>query len=118
MNERAVGALGPEQLAEAFQQVRSAVAGVVVGQSEALELCCVTLLVQGHALLQGVPGVGKTLLVRALAAALGVRFGRVQFTPDLMPSDVLGSPVYDPGKSAFEFRPGPIFTDLLLGDEI
>ena len=118
MNQQQATALSVEQLAESYGRLKRQVAGSLVGQDDALELCCVTLLVQGHALLQGVPGVGKTLLVRTLAAALGVRFGRVQFTPDLMPSDVLGSQVFDAGRAAFEFRPGPIFTDLLLGDEI
>src|SRR5262249_41774886 len=118
MTQRDVRPLPVEHVAQLFGRVAQSVGAMVVGQDEALELCNVTLLVGGHALLQGVPGVGKTLLVRTLASALGLRFGRVQFTPDLMPSDVLGSQVYEAARSSFSFRPGPIFTDLLLGDEI
>ena len=118
MNQAGVPELDPEQVSDLYERVRATVRTMVVGQDEALQLCCLALLVQGHALLQGVPGLGKTLLVRALASALGVGFGRVQFTPDLMPSDLTGGLVYDAAKAAFEFRPGPMFTDLLLGDEI
>jgi MoxR-like ATPase len=118
MNQASGSEFGPEQLLGVYQRVHAAVTATVIGQDDALQLCCVALLVQGHALLQGMPGLGKTLLVRALASALGVGFGRVQFTPDLMPSDVIGGLVYDAAKAAFEFRPGPLFTDLLLGDEI
>ena len=91
---------------------------VIVGQAEAVRLAFITLLCAGHSLIEGVPGVGKTLLVRALAAAVDVRFGRVQFTPDLLPSDVIGMPMLDPQRGALQFRPGPLFTDLLLADEI
>src|SRR5206468_2825944 len=76
------------------------------------------LLVRGHVLLEGVPGVAKTLLVKTAAAALDVGFARVQFTPDLMPSDVTGQLVYDQGTGGFRFRPGPVFTNLLLADEV
>src|SRR6185503_18951511 len=106
------------QLAERYAQVRAAIAASVVGQEAALHLSFVALLCSGHALFQGVPGVAKTLLVRSLAAALGLRFGRVQFTPDLMPSDIIGSPIYHADRGELRFRPGPIFTDLVLGDEI
>lgn len=94
------------------------VAQTVVGQDEAVRLVTITLLCSGHSLIEGVPGVAKTLLVRTLAAAIGMRFGRVQFTPDLMPSDIIGTPVLDPRVGEFHFRPGPLFTDLLLADEI
>jgi MoxR-like ATPase len=104
--------------AELFAGLSSAVSGVVIGQDEAVRLSVVTLLCSGHSLYEGVPGVAKTLLVRTLAATLGIRFGRVQCTPDLMPSDIIGTPVFYPGTSEFRFRPGPIFTDLLLVDEI
>jgi MoxR-like ATPase len=110
-----------ERLADRLARVRAAVAGVVVGQSAVVDEALVAVLARGHALLEGVPGTAKTLLVRALAGALGVRFGRVQFTPDLMPADVTGvSVLRDDGAGGrrFEFVPGPIFTDLLLGDEI
>jgi MoxR-like ATPase len=105
-------------LAARYERMRQAVGAIVVGQDEALRLAFVALLCDGHVLFQGVPGVAKTLLVRSLAGALGTRFGRVQFTPDLMPSDIIGSPIYHAGSNDFRFRPGPLFTDLLLGDEI
>jgi MoxR-like ATPase len=105
-------------VAELYRGLREAIGGVVVGQEEAVRLCFVTLLCRGHSLIEGVPGVAKTLLVRSLAACLGVRFGRVQFTPDLMPSDIIGTPMLDPAAGELRFRPGPLFTDLLLADEI
>jgi MoxR-like ATPase len=101
-----------------FSALRGAVSKVVVGQEQAVRLAFITLLCSGHSLIEGVPGVAKTSLVRTLAAALDVRFGRIQFTPDLMPSDIIGTPVLDPRVGQFEFRRGPIFTDLLLADEI
>ena len=108
----------PAWVAELFSDLRSAVGAVVIGQDEAIRLSFVTLLCAGHSLYEGVPGVAKTLLVRTLAAALGIRFGRIQCTPDLMPSDIVGTPVFYPSASEFRFRPGPLFTDLLLVDEI
>ena len=109
---------GVAEIAERFAALSSAMAQVVVGQEETVRLCFLTLLCSGHSLVEGVPGVAKTLLVRTLAAALEVRFGRVQFTPDLMPSDILGTSILDTGSGELRFRPGPIFTDLLLADEI
>ena len=100
------------------ERIVESVRGVVIGQDAAIRLAVVTLLCRSHSLLEGVPGLGKTLLVRALASSLGVRFGRVQFTPDLMPSDVIGTPVLDVARGEARFRPGPLFTDLLLADEI
>lgn len=99
-------------------RVRQAVGEVVVGKEEAVDELLIAVLCQGHVLLEDVPGVGKTLLARSLATALGCSFNRVQFTPDVMPSDVTGSSVYNQGTADFEFRPGPIFTQLLLADEI
>ncbi len=104
-------------VAQSFAALRSAIGTVIIGQDEALRLSFVTLLCSGHSLYEGVPGVAKTLLVRTLAAAIGVRFGRIQCTPDLMPSDIIGTPVLH-GDGEFRFRPGPLFTDLLLVDEI
>jgi MoxR-like ATPase len=99
--------------------VRDEVAKVVVGQDGTLSGLLAALLVRGHVLLEGVPGVAKTLLVKALARALDVEFARVQFTPDLMPSDVTGQVVLDPGGGlGMRFRAGPVFTNLLLADEI
>jgi MoxR-like ATPase len=100
------------------ERIRAAASQVVSGQADALRLAFLGLLCSGHVILEGVPGVAKTLIVRTLAVLLRVRFGRVQFTPDLMPSDVIGTPVLRPQSGDFEFRPGPLFTDLLLADEI
>lgn len=102
----------------ALQDVTREVAKSVVGQDAAVTGLLIGLLAGGHVLLEGVPGVAKTLLVRSLAAALDLDTRRVQFTPDLMPGDVTGSMVFDAGTSEFGFRPGPVFTNLLLADEI
>jgi MoxR-like ATPase len=103
---------------QAYAAVRAAVSGVVVGQEEPIRLAFLTLLCSSHSLFEGVPGVAKTLLVRTLARSLALEFGRVQFTADLMPSDITGIPVFHPATAEFRFRPGPVFTDLLLADEI
>ena len=104
--------------AEFYQALRTEVAKAVVGQEEAIRLCGLALAVGGHVLLEGVPGVAKTLLAKSLARALHLDFGRVQFTPDLLPSDVVGINMYDPAKGGFQFRPGPVFANVLLADEI
>jgi MoxR-like ATPase len=91
---------------------------VVVGKRSALTLILTTVLARGHVLIEDLPGLGKTLIARSFAAALGLDFTRVQFTPDLLPADLLGSTVYDMQSGHFEFRRGPIFTNLLLADEI
>jgi MoxR-like ATPase len=109
---------GFAEITERFHALSDAIAQVVVGQEETVRLCFLTLLCSGHSLVEGVPGVAKTLLVRTLASVLDVRFGRVQFTPDLMPSDILGTSILDAASAELRFRPGPIFTDLLLADEI
>jgi MoxR-like ATPase len=103
---------------EALGGVRAEVAKAVVGQDAAVTGLVIALLCRGHVLLEGVPGVAKTLLVRSLSAALRLETSRIQFTPDLMPGDVTGSLVYDARSSEFSFRPGPVFTNLLLADEI
>ena len=111
----------PEQDAqarEALRALRAEVGKAVVGQDAAVTGLVIALLCRGHVLLEGVPGVAKTLLVRAFAAALSLDTKRVQFTPDLMPGDVTGSLVYDARSSEFSFRAGPVFTNLLLADEI
>jgi MoxR-like ATPase len=102
----------------ALEALRSEISKAVVGQDAAVTGLVVALLCKGHVLLEGVPGVAKTLLVRALAAALELETKRVQFTPDLMPSDVTGSLVYDTRTAEFSFQAGPVFTNLLLADEI
>ncbi len=98
--------------------VRTEIAKAVKGQDGAISGLIIALLCEGHALLEGVPGVAKTLLVRTLAQALSLQTSRVQFTPDLMPGDVTGSLIFDAKTSAFTFRSGPVFTNLLLADEI
>lgn len=105
-------------VAEIAPTLRAEVAKAVAGQDATVESCLVALLAGGHVLLEGVPGVAKTLLVRSLAAALALNYTRIQFTPDLMPSDVLGTRVYNPRTLDFELRTGPIFTQVLLADEI
>ena len=105
-------------LRDSFGRVRTEVGKAVVGQDGAVSGLIVALLTGGHVLLEGVPGVAKTLLVRSLSAALDLRTTRVQFTPDLMPGDVTGSVVYDAKAGDFEFRRGPVFTNILLADEI
>ncbi len=100
------------------RQLHEEVGKVLVGQGEALDAMLVGLMARGHVLLEGVPGTAKTLSVRALAATLAMDFGRIQFTPDLMPSDVVGVHVFDMQRGAFELTRGPIFTELLLADEI
>ncbi|MGC3003172.1 AAA family ATPase [Streptomyces sp. G35A] len=108
----------PAAARASLEALRAEIAKAVVGQDPAVTGLVVALLCRGHVLLEGVPGVAKTLLVRALAAALDVDTKRVQFTPDLMPSDVTGSLVYDARTAEFSFQPGPVFTNLLLADEI
>lgn len=107
-----------EAAREALGRVRAEVGKAVVGQEAAVSGLVIALLCRGHALLEGVPGVAKTLLVRALSASLSLTTTRVQFTPDLMPGDVTGSLVYDARTAQFDFREGPVFTNILLADEI
>ncbi|MCO6004868.1 MoxR family ATPase [Actinoallomurus purpureus] len=110
--------IGGEDARAALTALRGEVAKAVVGQDSVVTGLVIALLCRGHVLLEGVPGVAKTLLIRTLAQALKLDFKRVQFTPDLMPGDVTGSLVYDNRTSEFEYREGPVFTNLLLADEI
>ena len=111
---------GPGAVAsrEALVRLRTEVGKAVIGQDATVTGLVIALLCRGHVLLEGVPGVAKTLLVRSVAASLSLDTKRVQFTPDLMPGDITGSLVYDSSRSDFSFRPGPVFTNLLLADEI
>jgi len=99
-------------------ELRESVQRIVVGKAETIDLTVLALLCRGHVLLEDVPGTGKTTLAKALAASLDCQFGRIQFTPDLVPADVLGVNFYNVSKSEFEFRPGPVFSQILLADEI
>jgi MoxR-like ATPase len=110
--------LSLDQGADLIRRIHAAVAQRIVGQDAVIEDALVTFLARGHLLVEGVPGTAKTLLVRTLAGALGVKFSRIQFTPDLMPSDVTGVSMLRDPAVGFEFRPGPVFTDILLADEI
>jgi MoxR-like ATPase len=107
-----------QQFADTWNRIRTEIARVVVGQTELVDGLLVGLIARGHVLIEGAPGLGKTLVARALASASGCTFKRIQFTPDLMPSDVTGSSIFDRDKGAFVFVPGPIFGQLLLADEI
>ena len=107
-----------ERLHEVLTRAREEVARVIVGQADAVDQALAVILTGHHALIEGMPGVAKTLLVRSLAAVLGCEFARIQFTPDLMPSDITGTNVFNLKTSEFVFHPGPVFTAFLLADEI
>ena len=112
------GRRGPNELVSWSRRVLGEVNKVFVGQQTLVRGVLASLLAEGHVLIESVPGLGKTLLVRVLGQVLGCSFNRIQFTPDLMPSDVTGSPIYDERINDFRFRPGPVFTQILLADEI
>ncbi len=101
-----------------YEAARREVAKVIVGQADVVEQVLVALFAGGHVLIEGIPGTAKTLLVRVIARLFDCRFKRIQFTPDLMPADIIGTSVFDPHQQAFRFVPGPIFGEFLLGDEI
>lgn len=98
--------------------LRDSIAQIIVGQTQATDLLLTSVIARGHVLIEGVPGVAKTLLARVMAQLIDARFSRVQFTPDLMPSDVLGTTVYNMKTGDFDFHPGPVFADVVLADEI
>ena len=105
-------------MSDVLQQIRTEIAKVVVGQESMIDGLLIGLLCDGHILIEGIPGLAKTTTVKALSQSLGLGFKRVQFTPDLLPSDILGAEVYDPQNNGFKIKKGPIFTNLLLADEI
>jgi MoxR-like ATPase len=111
-------ALGLDETRRHCEEIVDEVSRAIVGKREVLELVLIGILVQGHILLEDLPGLAKTLMARSFAQVLGVDFNRIQFTPDLLPADITGSSIYDQSGGHFEFRPGPLFTNLLLGDEI
>ncbi|MBS0657402.1 MAG: MoxR family ATPase [Verrucomicrobia bacterium] len=105
-------------LSSALTRARAEVAKVIIGQAEVIDMALIAILTNQHVLVEGVPGVAKTLLVRTLSRVLGCDFNRIQFTPDLMPADITGTNVFDLSKNTFNFVPGPVFTTFLLADEI
>lgn len=108
----------PTPCATKIQALRDSIAQIIVGQTQATDLLLTSVIARGHVLIEGVPGVAKTLLARVMAQLIDARFSRVQFTPDLMPSDVLGTTVYNMKTGDFDFHPGPVFADVVLADEI
>jgi len=108
----------PDSVSALTAQLKREIGKAIVGQDAVIEQVLIAMLTEGHALLEGVPGTAKTLLVKVLARAVGAQFGRIQFTPDLMPADVTGTNIFNMATSTFSLRHGPVFTDLLLADEI
>ena len=107
-----------ESFVQTIDKIKNEIRKVVVGQEKMVEALLAGLLTRGHILLEGVPGLAKTTTVNALAKSLGLDFKRVQFTPDLLPSDIIGTEIYDPTNNTFKIKKGPVFTNLLLADEI
>jgi len=108
----------PLEIAALAKRIKENISRVIVGKGELIDLMLASVIARGHVLLEDVPGTGKTVTARALAVSLECGFSRVQFTPDLLPADVTGTRVYQPAKGEFEFCPGPVFTNILLADEI
>lgn len=106
------------QLSNAVESIRHEIKKIIVGQDEMVRLIIAALLADGHVLIEGVPGVAKTLTAKLVAKSIKAGFSRIQFTPDLMPSDVLGTPVFNPKEASFEFKKGPVFSNIILVDEI
>ena len=106
------------ELQQAIEQLKTEIGKVIVGQDAMIELLLAGILSEGHILIEGVPGVAKTLTAKLLSRVISVGFSRIQFTPDLMPSDVIGTSVFNPRESSFQFKPGPIFSNIVLIDEI
>ena len=107
-----------EEVSKAVRQIREEVGKILIGQKELVDAMIAAVLADGHVLIEGVPGIAKTLAVKLMARTLSAGFSRIQFTPDLMPADILGTAVFDPQKASFEFQPGPIFSNFILIDEV
>ncbi|HRG83109.1 MAG TPA: AAA family ATPase, partial [Chitinophagaceae bacterium] len=105
-------------LNQAVMSIRNEIRKIIVGQDEMVRLIITALLADGHVLIEGVPGVAKTMTAKLVAKSVDAGFSRIQFTPDLMPSDVLGTPVFNPREASFEFKKGPVFSNIVLVDEI
>src|SRR6266853_1756759 len=110
--------MSTERLKEVLTQAREETAKVIIGQADVIEKALIVIFTGNHALVEGVPGVGKTLLVRTLAHVLGCEFARIQFTPDLMPADITGTTIFNLQRNDFSLIKGPIFTSFLIADEI
>src|SRR5580692_11045965 len=106
------------ELQQSVEQLKSEIGKVIVGQNQMIELLLAGILADGHILIEGVPGVAKTLTAKLLSKTISVNFSRIQFTPDLMPSDVIGTSIFNPAQSSFQFKPGPVFSNIVLIDEI
>mgnify|MGYP001852633486 CR=1 FL=1 len=107
-----------EEITEVYEKIKSNIAKVIVGKDKTIDMLIVTMLCGGHVLLEDVPGTGKTMLIKALAASVGCEYKRIQFTPDLLPSDITGVNFFNVKKSEFEFVQGPVFANIVLADEI
>ncbi|HEX2629834.1 MAG TPA: AAA family ATPase, partial [Chitinophagaceae bacterium] len=105
-------------LNQAVNSIRTEIKKIIVGQDEMIKLIIAALLAEGHVLIEGVPGVAKTLTAKLVARSVDAGFSRIQFTPDLMPSDVIGTPVFNPREATFDFKKGPVFSNIVLVDEI
>lgn len=108
----------PARVREVYERLRDSVCGVILGKDRVVDLCLISLLAGGHVLLTDIPGVGKTTLAKAIALSIDAEFSRIQFTPDLLPSDITGTSIYDPREARFEWLAGPVFAPVLLSDEI
>src|SRR5260370_40456278 len=109
---------GEQHAAVMLEKLQANIARALLGKPDVIRLALVGLLAEGHLLIEDVPGIGKTLLAKALARSLGCTFHRIQFTPDLLPSDLLGTSVFHQGSGSFVFQPGPVFAQVILADEI
>src|ERR1700749_1897540 len=107
-----------DELSQSVQDLKAEIGKVIVGQDAMIELLLAGILSDGHILIEGVPGVAKTLTAKLLSRVIAVGFSRIQFTPDLMPSDVIGTSIFNPRENTFQFKPGPIFSNIILIDEI